>query len=273
MNIVFLYSPPKQAGMELFYNQHGQDGPPLLLLHGLLGASGNWHTLSRGAFSEIATVYTLDQRNHGRSPHTEHMDYSKMAADVREFVDHHNLGSVSLLGHSMGGKTAMQTALSYPELVDRLIVVDMTPRAYPPHHQDLLDALHRIDPTTYDSRREIDAALASDVPSRPIRQFLLKNLDFDGEQYTWKMNLEAIRAHYDALNGALPNEGIFDGPTLFIRGGRSDYVRDEDLSGIQDRFPAAALATIDEAGHWVHADTPEPFASIVSDFLSESDGQ
>jgi len=256
--------------MELFYNSYGQDGPPLIILHGLLGSNGNWVTLSRTAFSDVARVYAVDQRNHGRSPHTDRIDYPSMAADVRDFVERHGLGSAVLLGHSMGGKTAMQTALSYPEIVDRLIVADMAPKGYSPRHQELLDALAGIDPAAYESREEIDAVLAEDVPSRPIRQFLLKNLDYDGERYTWQMNLEVIRAQYDEINAALPREGSYDGPALFVRGSESDYVSDEDRPGIRERFPAAQFETIDGAGHWLHADRPEAFARTVQSFLSAS---
>lgn len=255
--------------MDLFFNQYGEDGPPLLILHGLLGANGNWHTLSRTAFQEVATVYALDQRNHGRSPHTDRIDYPSMAADVMTFIQNHGLGQAHLLGHSMGGKTAMQTALTHPSVVDRLIVVDMAPRAYAPRHTDLLDTLARIDPTDYDDRDAIDDALADDVPSWPIRQFLLKNLDYDGERYTWKMNLDAIRRHYDDINAAVTDEGTFDGPALFVRGGNSDYVRDDDLPLIRDRFPNAEVVTIPEAGHWVHADAPEALADTVTSFLTQ----
>jgi len=253
--------------MDLFYNQYGEDGPPLLILHGLLGANGNWHTLSRTAFRKMATVYAVDQRNHGRSPHTDRIDYPSMAADVQAFVEQHDLGRAHLLGHSMGGKTAMQTALTYPEVVDRLIVVDMAPRAYAPRHTDLLDALARIDPSDYDSRDAIDDALAEDVPSWAIRQFLLKNLDYDGERYAWKMNLDAIRRHYDDINAAITSDEPFEGPVLFVRGADSDYVSDEDVPAIRDLFPRAELVTIDGAGHWVHADQPDALAEVVTDFL------
>ena len=253
--------------MDLFYNQYGEIGPPLLILHGLLGANGNWHTLSRTAFREVATVYAVDQRNHGRSPHTDRIDYPSMAADVRDFVDHHGLGATHLLGHSMGGKTAMQAALTYPDVVDRLIVVDMAPRAYAPRHTDLLDALARIDPAAYENRDAIDATLAEDVPDWAMRQFLLKNLDYDGEQYSWKMNLDAIRRHYDDINAAITGEKPFEGPTLFVRGEESDYVSEADLPEIKELFPNAELATIDDAGHWVHADQPEALAEVVTTFL------
>jgi len=256
--------------MELFYNQYGESGPPLIILHGLLGANGNWHTLSRTTFQKIARVYAVDQRNHGRSPHADQIDYPTLAADLRDFIDRHELAPADLLGHSMGGKTVMQAALSYPDRVHRLIVVDMAPRAYPPEHEDLLEALARIDPQAYESRDAIDDALAEDVPSWRIRQFLLKNLDYDGETYTWKMNLDAIRAHYNDITAAIPADATFEGPTLFIRGGESEYIADADLEGIRERFPAAELVTIDDAGHWVHADAPEAFAEVVVDFLTET---
>ena len=256
--------------MELFYNQYGESGPPLIILHGLLGANGNWHTLSRTTFQKIARVYAVDQRNHGRSPHADQIDYPTLAADLRDFIDRHELAPADLLGHSMGGKTVMQAALSYSDRVHRLIVVDMAPRAYPPEHEDLLEALARIDPQAYESRDAIDDALAEDVPSWRIRQFLLKNLDYDGETYTWKMNLDAIRAHYNDITAAIPADATFEGPTLFIRGGESEYIADADLEGIRERFPAAELVTIDDAGHWVHADAPEAFAEVVVDFLTET---
>ncbi|MFB6097799.1 MAG: alpha/beta fold hydrolase [Salinibacter sp.] len=256
--------------MELFYNQYGESGPPLIILHGLLGAHGNWHTLSRTAFREVARVFAVDQRNHGRSPHADRMDYPTLAVDLRDFIDRHHLAPATLLGHSMGGKTAMQTALSAPDRVARLIVVDMTPKAYPPKHTEMLEVLARIDPEDYDSRDEVDEALAEDVPSWRIRQFLLKNLDYDGETYTWKMNLDAIRAHYDDITAALPADATYEGPTLFIRGAESEYIAGEDVEGIRERFPHAELKTIEGAGHWVHADAPEAFAEVVVNFLTET---
>jgi len=255
--------------MELFYKEYDGEGSsaPLIILHGLLGASGNWHTLSRSVFSDHARVFTVDQRNHGRSPHAPEFNYEAMAADIRDFIARHNLGSVTLMGHSMGGKTAMQTALSYPNLVDRLIVVDMAPKAYPPRHTDLIRALQRINPAEYNDRSAIDAALEERIPSWRIRQFLLKNLQYDGERYTWQMNLDVIAANYSAINDAITSSGSFGGPTRFIRGGESDYVEVEDMVHARTLFPHASLTTIDGADHWVHADAPEAFADAVVEFL------
>ena len=255
------------ACMDLFYKQYGTDGPPLLILHGLLGASGNWHTLSRSVFSEVATVYTLDQRNHGRSPHADRFDYPAMAQDVYDFIETHNLAPVTLMGHSMGGKTAMQLSLTQPEVVERLLIVDMAPRAYPPQHRPLIEALQRLDLSAYDRRADIDDALAEDIPSYPIRQFLLKNLQHDDGTYTWQMNLEGIAATYDNVNAAITADGTFEGPTRVIRGETSSYVTDADVAHIRTLFPNTEVITIPGAGHWVHADAPDAFADAVVEAL------
>lgn len=250
----------------LFYKEYGS-GPPLVILHGLLGASGNWHTLSRTVFSDHFRVLTVDQRNHGRSFHSDRHDYPAMAEDLWRFLDTLAIESTYLLGHSMGGKTAMYAALAFPERIDKLVVVDMAPKAYPPHHAPIIEALQNIDPSTYDSRQAIDDALAQSISSHPIRQFLLKNLDYDGERYTWKMNLDAIATHYDKINKGVETNRTYDGPTLFIRGANSDYITDDDVPQIRTNFPHAEVVTIDGAGHWVHADAPEAFAKTVVDFL------
>lgn len=253
--------------MDLFYKQYGDTHPPLFILHGLLGASGNWHTLSRSVFSTAATVYAVDQRNHGRSPHSHRLDYPSMAADVKHLIQQHADGAATVMGHSMGGKTAMQLALSAPEVVDRLIVVDMAARSYPPRHRPLIEALQAIDPSAYDRRSAIDDALADDVPSDPIRQFLLKNLTYDGDHYAWQMNLDAIAANYDNINAEIKADHTFEKPTLIVRGAQSDYVTDADLAHLRTLFPKAEAVTIPNAGHWVHADAPKAFSDAVMAFL------
>lgn len=251
--------------MKLAYKRYG-DGPPLLILHGLLGAGGNWHTLSNTAFGPHFTVFTVDLRNHGRSPHSDVFDYPSMVEDLLEFLETHALPHAHVLGHSMGGKVAMHLALAHPARVDRLVVVDMAPRAYPPRHLEILEALGGLDLATLGSRGEIDAALARRITSRPIRQFLLKNLDFRDGRYGWKMNLPAIHRNYAQIN-TLIDAGRFDGPALFVRGGASDYVEDADLPAIRALFPHAEIVTIDGAGHWVHAERPDALAAAVLGFL------
>lgn len=246
----------------------------MIILHGLLGAHGNWHTLSRTRFSEHSHVFAVDQRNHGESPHRDRFDYDAMAEDARDFILEHTDGSATLLGHSMGGKTAMQTALRFPEVVDRLIVVDMAPRSYPPSHQPIIEALQNIDPSEYSDRSAIDDALAEDIPAFGIRQFLLKNLayDTDTETYRWKMNLPVIAENYDRVIDAVTVEKPFDKPAVFIRGANSSYVQDDDMDQILELFPQAELVTIENAGHWVHADQPKELADAVDAFLAEKEG-
>jgi esterase len=256
--------------MQLHYKSYGA-GHPLIVLHGLLGGGGNWHTISSRWFSKHFTVYAVDQRNHGRSPHSHEFSYEAMVEDLRAFMDEHSLASAHVLGHSMGGKTAMYFALAHPDRVDRLVVADMAPRAYPPTHNDILDALRSTDPGQYENRQDIDEAIAQKIPSAGVRQFLLKNLAHDSERgtYAWQMNLEGIYRNYDQLNEPVEAEGHFEKPALFIRGERSDYIRDEDVPGIKWLFPEAEIVTIPNAGHWLHADAPQAFAEAVLEFLTK----
>ncbi len=253
--------------MKLFHQAYGE-GPPLIILHGLLGASGNWHTLSRKVFSEKFTVYTLDLRNHGRSPHDPVFDFASMTADVYAFIAEEGLGTAHVLGHSMGGKVAMWLALKHPALVSRLIVADMAPRAYPPHHMHILNALKGLDLPSFGARQEIDAALAEHINEVGVRQFLLKNLASQGSgQYRWKMNLDVIYANYARINEGIETDLQFNGPALFVKGGRSNYITNKDVPQIQQLFPTAEIEELPNAGHWVHAEAPQAFAAMVMSFL------
>lgn len=256
--------------MQLYYNTYGEGGQPLIILHGFLGSSGNWHTLASRVFSEKFVVYTVDQRNHGRSPQSDTFDIPSMAEDLEEFIRQHDFGPAHLLGHSMGGKTAMQAALQYPDLIDRLVVVDVAPRDYPPQHLDLLEAMRSLHPEEYGSRKEIDEALSEQISSYPVRQFLMKNLEYDQTTgtYRWQLNLDVIYQNYENINRATEEGSPFDGPTLFVRGENSSYIRDSDRDRIMELFPNAQITTIPGAGHWVHADAPGAFADVVMDFLS-----
>ncbi len=253
--------------MELHYERYGQ-GHPLIILHGLFGSLENWRTPSK-AFAQSFTVFALDQRNHGRSPHSEVFNYQAMVEDVHEFMERHDLASAYVLGHSMGGKVAMQFALSYPSLVDRLIVVDIAPKVYPPGHDDVFAGLYALNIATLRSRQEADAALALHLPDLTLRQFLLKNLAReDAGAFTWRINLDGIHRNYHEMLKTFTASGEFPQPTVFIRGANSGYIRDTDLITIREIFPAAQLTTIPNTGHWVHAEAPQEFAQIVMEFLT-----
>ena len=243
-------------------------GPPLVLLHGLFGSLSNWLGVGR-ALARQFTVLAVDQRNHGRSPHAAEMSYVSMAADLAEFLDAHGYEAAHLLGHSMGGKVAMQFALSYPARVKRLVVVDMSPRAMPPQHRGVIAALLAVDPASFRSRSELDAALAGRLPDVALRRFLLKNLRAGPSgELRWQIHLAAIHANYGALMAAVQGGRPFARPTLFLRGEHSDYITAGDAGEIARLFPDAQLRTVRGAGHWVHADAPAEFASVVAEFLS-----
>ena len=254
--------------MKLFYREYGQ-GKPLIILHGLLGSLDNWHSLSR-KFGEHYRVFTLDQRNHGGSPHSAEMNYEVMTADLGQFLDDHQLKAAAIIGHSMGGKSAMTFALRYSTRVDVLVVVDIAPKSYPPHHDHIFEALISLDLKDHDSRTTVDQALARSIESPAVRQFLMKNLKRDDQNaFRWKMNLEALRSHYDEINSELVSEGTFTGPALFVGGKKSDYLSGSDLPSIRKLFPEAQLRELD-TGHWVHAESPDDFFSVVMDFLRQS---
>jgi esterase len=255
--------------MNLHFEAVGE-GLSLIILHGLLGSADNWRSMSRrlGAYYE---VFALDLRNHGRSPHSEIFDYNVMVADLREFMKQEALRSIMLLGHSMGGKVAMQFAIEYSAEVDRLVIVDTAPKSYEPSQRYVLETLRSLDLTRYKSFSDVDAALAEKISDNSLRQFLLKNLarDENGRLH-WKIHLAAIDRNYDKLLRGLPPERTFDKPALFIRGGRSNYIEDDDVPLIRQIFPQAEVATLPEAGHWVHIDAPEEFFQTVVKFLNRT---
>ncbi len=255
--------------MQLFHNSYGSPSlPALVVLHGLLGSSDNWHSFGKRIGERFYTLIP-DARNHGRSPHNDVFDYPAMASDVVEFMDQERIHSASLLGHSMGGKTAALVALLYPNVVEKLIVVDIAPRSYRDRNDQIFSALHSIDINAYSFRKDVDAALSPTISDFGIRQFLMKNLGRnDSGRFFWKMNFEVIEKNYDRINEELPHDRQFDKPTLFIRGERSNHIDQGDFPLIQRLFPAARIVTVKSAGHWVHADAPEEFFSQVLEFLS-----
>lgn len=252
--------------MQLHHEAYGQ-GEPLIVLHGLLGSADNWHSVCKSLAPHFK-VFALDQRNHGQSPHSSTMDYALMAEDVGHFIQSQNLAGAFVMGHSMGGKTAMTLALVQPAEVRKLVVVDMAPRSYPPRHRQILDAMLALDLAQFQSRREMEAALAPAIPELSNRQFLLKNAtrDLTG-RFHWRIGLREISQSYPRLAQAVTSDRPFEGPALFIRGERSDYLREDDFAAIQTLFPQARLQTIPGAGHLVHVDQTELFVKSVQEFL------
>ncbi|MCB9337368.1 MAG: alpha/beta fold hydrolase [Lewinellaceae bacterium] len=253
--------------MELNYKTFGQ-GDPVIILHGLFGTLDNWQTIAR-KLAEHYSVYILDQRNHGRSPHSETHDYPSMAEDLRQFMESHWMyDGAHVIGHSMGGKTAMQFALDHPDLVKKLVVVDIAPKAYNGGHHEIFDALFSMDLDKIADRSEADSLLAEKIKEPDVRLFLMKNLSRKKEGgYEFKMNLPALYKHYDNILAAVSGEHPFEGPSLFIRGGRSRHMEDGDEVLIKKLFPQAIIETVAGAGHWVHAEKPEELLKLVGKFL------
>ena len=252
--------------MQLHHKKYGA-GSPLIILHGLFGSLDNWHTLAN-RFAEDNEVYAIDQRNHGKSPHAEQHDYPSMAEDLNNFMDENNLNQANIIGHSMGGKTAMFFALYYPEKVKNLVVVDMGPGKYEAGHDEILDALQNFPIEKISSRKEADKILSDMVDNFGIRQFLLKNLDRDGQSgYRWKMNLSVLIRDYENILEEVPQGKVFDNPALFLKGEKSNYIRFSDENEIKKQFPKAALQEIKGAGHWIHAEAPDEFYKSVNEFL------
>lgn len=252
--------------MQLHFKQLGQ-GEPLVLLHGLFGSADNWFGVAP-KLAENFHVFILDLRNHGQSPHQDEMDYPMMAADVEKFFTANHLDQALVLGHSMGGKVAMQFALDFPARVKKLIVVDMAPRAYQRAHDYIFNALLALDLGRFQTRGEIEEVLEPEIPSLNLRRFLLKNLGRDTQgNFFWKMNLRGVAENYSQLGEVLGGNTIFAGPALFIRGGKSNYIGEADEAEIRRRFPAAKIETIPLVNHWVHAEAPEEFLRLVLGFL------
>jgi len=258
--------------MRLNFQAYGESGPPLVIIHGLFGSLDNFGVISQ-KLSDQFRIFAVDARNHGRSPHSELMDYPEMAGDIAEFIGEGPIrvatggGPAFVLGHSMGGKVAMELALSRRELVEALIVVDIAPRAYPPWHREILDALQDLDLSKCTDRRQLEAALEPSIPDLGLRRFLLKNATRLPEgQFSWKMNLDSIAQNYGRLGETITPGRTFDRPTLFIQGAESEYFDQRDEEEVRRMFPSAEFAVIPGARHWVHSDAPEAFIRTVREF-------
>ena len=245
---------------------------PVVILHGLFGSSRNW----TGAAKEIAKfsdVYCLDQRNHGDSPHTDSHTLLDLREDLHDWMQEHQIERPLIIGHSMGGMAAMAFALKYPQELGGLVVVDIAPRDYPPHHQKEFEALS-LDVSQCASRSDVDARMSEIIDDRMVRQFLqmnLERLESDRAGYRWKLNVPALKAatHTEGLTDMNEHDGRYDGPTLFLRGGDSDYIREADFARIQELFPQAEIQTIAGHGHWLHYTAGEQFLKAVHDFAQQ----
>jgi esterase len=252
--------------MKLNFKKTGQ-GEPLIILHGLFGSADNWFSIAKELETDF-TLYLVDQRNHGDSPQSEDWNYDVMAEDLKEFMEDQKIESAFLMGHSMGGKTAMNFAIRYPEKVRKLIVADIAPRFYPLHHQHILEGLNAIPIDTLKSRKEADDILSGYIKITGIRQFLLKSLGRgDNGGFEWKINLPVITKNIANVGEALESETTFDKPTLFMGGEKSDYIRKEDKEEIDLLFPNSHVIYIKEAGHWLHAEQPAAVVETVKAFL------
>jgi pimeloyl-ACP methyl ester carboxylesterase len=252
--------------MELWHHKAGFGERPVVILHGLFGSSDNWRTLAN-VISSSYPVISVDLRNHGRSPHTESHTYLEMAEDLDRLLNKLGIDEIILIGHSMGGKTAMTYATIQPERVYKLIVVDIAPRAYDPQHNEVIDALFSVPLKQIESRGTAESYLTQKLSDPSVVQFLMKGLyrKEDGS-YSWRFNLPVLAKDYAEIASSIPDYGSYKKPTLFIKGSRSNYIQDKDQYLIQKLFPHSKIAEVN-AGHWVHAEAPKAFLQMLEPFL------
>jgi pimeloyl-ACP methyl ester carboxylesterase len=254
--------------MKLFFRKFGE-GQPVVILHGVFGLSDNWVTIGK-RLAENFGVFIPDMRNHGQSPHSSAFSYDAMADDLAEFLEDHALVNPILIGHSMGGKVVMKFALDFPAKPERIVVIDISPRAYPVRqsHMQLMDSMLSVDFAAARSRREVEDQLSLMIREQKIRNIVLKNLyHINKDTLGWRLNLAAISEHTEELYAGVTSPYVFKKPALFIRGALSDYVTDEDADLIRKNFPRAEFVTLEGASHWVHADVPGLLCRSLSSFL------
>lgn len=252
----------------ILHSQILGNGKPFVILHGFLGMSDNWKTLGLRWAEDGYEVHLMDQRNHGRSFHSDNFSYELMAEDLKIYCEEQNLKNIILLGHSMGGKTAMLFASRYPEMVSKLIIADIGPKAYPPHHQDILKALSSLDFSQIKSRGDAEKMLSLYIKDESTRLFLLKNLYRNSKkQFDLRINLPVLSENIEEVGVALPQEAVFNGDTLFLGGAKSHYIVPMDELLIRKHFPKARIKMVSNAGHWLHAENPDEFYEDCNSFL------
>ncbi len=249
------------------------EGKAFVILHGFLGMGDNWKTMANQFAESGYQVHLVDQRNHGRSFHSEIFNYDVLAEDLKDYCDEHSLQDIVLLGHSMGGKTAMFFAMKYPELLSKLIVADIGPQYYAPHHQQILAGLQALseNESARKSRGEADEFLGTYISDWGTRQFLLKNLYWQKDKIlALRVNLPVLTQEVENIGEALPTQTVYEGEVLFLNGLKSDYITPEDKPLIQAHFPNSQIIGIKNAGHWLHAENPEDFFKEVMQFLDSN---
>ena len=251
------------------YGQEIQE-TPLLVFHGLFGISDNWGTFGR-EFGQWMPCHLVDLRNHGKSFHSDEMSHQIMAEDILNYINHYQLDKVNLLGHSLGGKAVMQFAISYPERVNKLVVADIAPRAYRPHHQTAFEALQSVDFSAVSARKDVELQLEKYITDRAMLLFLLKNLYWETPGHLGlRLNLPALIANESEIGAELPDSNVYNGKKLFLKGEYSEYVMPEDEQLIYTHFPHAIIETVSKAGHWLHAQNPTEFYDKTIQFLCNS---
>lgn len=245
------------------------EGKPFIILHGFLGMGDNWKTLAK-QFSNLGfQVHLVDQRNHGLSFHDSEFNYEVLAADLKQYCSHHTINNMVLLGHSMGGKTAMLFAALYPELISKLIVADISPRFYPVHHDAIMEGLCSLNFEEISSRKEAEIQLSNYVSDAGTRQFLLKNIyRISPSVLGLRINLKVLKTNVSEVGEALPSNLNFQKDTLFLRGDKSEYISTQDEALIKHQFPTVVVKTISNAGHWLHAENPVEFFNSVCTFIT-----
>ncbi|WP_340200277.1 alpha/beta fold hydrolase [Ascidiimonas sp. W6] len=257
--------------MSLLHSKIIGKGKPLIILHGFLGMSDNWKTLGNFYAESGFEVHLVDQRNHGRSFHAESFSYELMSADLLYYLQYHKIERSQIIGHSMGGKTAMFFALHNPENVHKLIIADIAPKYYSVHHQEILEGLHSVNLNEISSRKEAEEQLGLYIKDFGIRQFLLKNLyRKTRDSFDWRMNLPVLSAHVEEVGASTPEDKEFKGETLFLKGGKSNYLTMDDIPLITKLFPNTTIESIENAGHWLHAENPKQFIEFSMNFLDPS---
>ena len=254
--------------MELNYKMYGE-GDPVIILHGLFGSLDNWVSFGKTMGKSFMT-YLVDQRDHGKSPHTDAFNYSLLAEDLGEFMEQNWIHTGHIIGHSMGGKTAMRFALENGDMVDKLVVLDMAPKQYAHRHDQVFEAIKAVDLEALSFRKDAQVTLLDHLDGdMATTAFLLKNIKRDKEgRFEWKMNVDLLQREYANIVEPMPEDGVFEGDTLFILGSNSAYITDDDFPLIYRLFPKAQIQTLDQAGHWVHADQPTKLLEMIQGFLS-----